>query len=226
MASYVQRSTDEEVGIMLVDIIMVADDEETQEQTGRWNDKFETAPTRREAEDWVHRVWTIGGLQAKKKKEERQRRMMKQIAPELITSKLITFAIDQKKPLETITKEYCESIVDQLRKASKYESYKYLRGSGIRFEFYSEGDKFNPHCHIDAESRMKNTEMAQLLRRKFMPEKDPKKYDIYRVNVVERNKDITDEYVMEGNKKESKMPHVLKDNAFKLSRDIEILYVI
>ncbi len=226
MANYVQKSTDEEVGRMLVDIIMVADDEETQERTGRWNAKFETAPTRLQAEDWIYRVWTIGGMQMKKKKEERQRRMIKQLAPELIISKLITFAIDQKKTEEQITQEYCESIVNELRKASKYESYKYLRGSNLRFEFYTEGDKFNPHCHIETQSDMKNTEMAQLFRRKFMPEKNPKKWDIYRVNVVERNAEITFEYVIEGNKKEAKMPHVLKDNKFKLSKNIDILYVI
>jgi hypothetical protein len=101
-----------------------------------------------------------------------------------------------------------------------------LRGSSLRFEFYTAGDKFNPHCHIEAQTHMQNGEMAELYRRKFMPEKNPTKWGIYRVNVVERSEKATFSYVIEALKTESKMPHVLKDNKFKLERDIDILYVI
>lgn len=219
MANYVQRSTDEEVGIMLRDMIMIADDDEYQERTGRWNTKFEAKPTMLEAEEWVHRVWTIGGIVAKRKKAERLAKLTKEIAPEMVKSKLITFMIDQQK---TITKQYCEALVDELRLTSQYESYKYLRGSTVRFEFYTKGDKFNPHLHFNCETSMKNGQIAQLLKRKFVKDK----WNIYRINAVERTADITENYIIDANKTSEKMPSVEKDNEFKKANNIEEVYII
>lgn len=191
----------------------------------RWNSTFEYEPTNQEIEEFVDWVWNIKHIQALKMKEERHRKRLKKMAPSLVQALLITISIDQDAPREEINKDYCEKIMTELRIISLCKTYEYLRGQSVRFEFWTEKEKkphWNPHFHIMIETNKKQGEISLPLRRKFVK----KKWKIYNVNTTPRNTETLTNYVIEGNKQESKKQYVEMDNEYKRKINIPELYII
>ena len=206
------------------EIIMLEDEEN---ETGRWNTKFEDKPTLKQADEWMTEHWVAKNERAKTRRAERQNAMMKKIAPELVKGMLITMSIDQQIPRIEINKVYCEKIITELVKISLFKEYEYLTGRAVRFEFWTEGEDgkphWNPHLHINVETIKTKGKIALPLVRKF--QKNPK-WKIWCVDARPRDIETLHNYVEQGDKAENKMDYVAMDNEYKRQIGIQEVYII
>lgn len=130
--------------------------------------------------------------------------------PNEIKTQLITISIDQK-----LTEE--EAILKQKKTIEKIKSskYKWMVNASYSFEYYS-NNGWNPHIHIKIDKTIRDSQIAQQLRRKELS-------SVYNINVSSKTEEIHDAYIM-GNKKEAKRENTDKDQDFRKIHNIQDFY--
>lgn len=132
--------------------------------------------------------------------------------PNEIKTQLITISIDQK-----LTEE--EAILKQKQAMHKIiqSKYKWLINASYSFEYYS-NNGWNPHIHIKIDKTIRDSQIAQQLRRKELS-------STYNINVSSKTDEIHQAYIM-GNKKEDKRQNTDKDQDFRKIHNIQDFYEI
>lgn len=133
-----------------------------------------------------------------------------------IKTQLITISID-KQLEEACAIEKQRKVIEKIKSAK----YAWLQNASYTFEYFSGVEhQFNPHIHIKIDKTVRDSAIAQQLRRKLATEKS-----VYRINVSSKNDEIHSAYIM-GNKKEDKRESVEADQQFREKYNIQDIYTI
>lgn len=130
--------------------------------------------------------------------------------PVEIKTQLITISIDQK-----LTE--AEAILKQKQTIEKIKTskYKWMINASYSFEYYS-NNGWNPHIHIKIDKTIRDSQIAQQLRRKELK-------SVYNINVSSKTDEIHTSYIM-GDKKEAKRENTEQDQNFRKIHNISDYY--
>lgn len=153
---------------------------------------------------------------AKYAKDRFQNEVQKQVRslknPNELKTQLITISIDQKlTPEETILKQ--KQTIEKIIQSK----YKWLINASYSFEYYSKNG-WNPHIHIKIDKTIRDSQIAQQLRRKELK-------SVYNINVSSKTDEIHTAYIM-GDKKEAKRENTIQDQDFRKIHNIHDFYEI
>uniref|UniRef100_UPI00404889E3 hypothetical protein n=2 Tax=Pseudomonadota TaxID=1224 RepID=UPI00404889E3 len=131
-------------------------------------------------------------------------------SPDQIKTQLITISIDQElTEAEAILKQ--KQTIEKI----KQSKYKWMINSSYSFEYYS-NNGWNPHIHIKIDKTIRDSQIAQMLRRKELK-------SVYNINVSSKTDEIHTSYIM-GDKKEAKRENSERDQNFRKIHNIQDYY--
>ena len=149
-------------------------------------------------------------LQKERTRHKVQQALRKLKNPDEIKSQLITISIDQKlSEEEAILKQ--KQTIEKIKQAK----YKWMINASYSFEYYSKNG-WNPHIHIKIDKTIRDSQIAQQLRRKDLK-------SVYNINVSSKTDEIHTSYIM-GNKKEAKRENTEQDQNFRKIHNIQDYY--
>lgn len=149
-------------------------------------------------------------LQKERMKHEVHQAVRKLKNPNDIKTQLITISIDQElTEAEAILKQ--KQTIEKIKQAK----YKWMINASYSFEYYSKNG-WNPHIHIKIDKTIRDSQIAQQLRRKELK-------SVYNINVSSKTDEIHTSYLM-GDKKEAKRENTEQDKDFRKIHNIQDYY--
>lgn len=178
--------------------------------------EFHRIPEDSEEITQLRHEWIVRDtVHQKRRKATLAKAVRQQLNGDEIKTQLITISIDkQLEELHAIEKQ--RKVMEKIKSAK----YAWIKNASYTLEYFSGDGQFNPHIHIKIDKTVRDSAIAQQLRRKLATEKS-----VYRINVSSKNEEIHSAYIM-GNKKEDKRENVEADQQFREKYNIQDIYTI